>query len=567
MLRMRRTTLLASAAVSLALVAAACGGNSTSSPATTTGGAAPTTAAANNPNGTFTLSVDQEPQNWNVLSSAGNEFALQTIVDRVLPSVFHAYPDYSIKLDTGFMVSAEQTSDSPQTIVYKINPKAVWSDGTPITYKDFQYAFQSQSGLPQYKDSDGKAFNSATNSGYSQIKSVDMMNNDPYTVQTVFSTPYPDWKGLFTTMLQASKASTVGFNTGFTDPVKQVTSGGPFMIQSYNAGTSLTVVRNPMYWGTPAKLASVVFRFVTNSTQIVPALQNSEINGGVLTPQLDLVTQVKQIPNLTYSQKDGLEFEHLDFNQTNVWLKDPAIRQAIMLAVDRNQLIAKTVGQFDTTVKPLNDRIFVTGQPGNQDNSGGGYSAADPAKAMSVLTAAGYTMTNGALMKGGKPVTLRISSTQGNALRASEEQFVVNALAPIGIKVTETDVASLGKTLAAGNFDLIIFAWVATPFPSANDAIYQTANMTTGNGSSNYDAYSSTAADDIITKVDATSDTTQRTSMYNQLDSQLWKDFYNLPLFQRAQGLAYSNKYSGLMNNPQQEGSTYNMEAWAQKAA
>ncbi|MCU4183531.1 ABC transporter family substrate-binding protein [Acidiferrimicrobium sp. IK] len=557
--------------MSLALVAAACGssGKSTGSSPTTAGGSSGTAASKFNPNGTFTLEIDQEPTNFNCTSSDGNEEACINIVDRVWPSVFHTLPNYTTQLDSNFMLSATQTSSNPQTILYHINPKAVWSDGVPITYKDFVYSYQAQSGLPQYKDVGGKAFAPASTSGYSQIKTIGEYNNDPYQVQVVFSTPYPDWKGLFGAddpVLPAHIAQTVPYNDGFTDPVKDLVSGGPFMVSNYNKGTSLTLVRNPKYWGPPANLASVTFRFLTDSSQIVPALQNNEINGGILTPQLDLVNSLKQLSGVTYSQKDGLEFEHLDFNETNKWLKDPAIRQAIMLAVDRKQLIAKTVGQFDSTVTPLENHVLVPGQPGYQDNSGGLYSSADIAKAKSVLQAAGYTLNGGQLTKGGQAVTMRISSTAGNALRSSEEQFVINSIAPLGIKATETDVSSLGDALSKGNFDMIIFAWVNTPFLSGNDAIYQTANTSTGAGSSNYDGYSDPTVDKLITQADNTLDTTARTAIYNQVDAQLWKTFYNLPLFQRPVAIVYQNKYVNFQVNATAESSTYNMEQWAEKA-
>ena len=205
---------------------------------------------------------------------------------------------------------------------------------------------------------------------------------------------------------------------------------------------------------------------------------------------------------MTASQVAGLEFEHLDFNQANQWLKDPAIRQAIMLAIDRPQLIAATVGQFASGIKPLNDRMFVTNQPGYQDNSGGLYNHADVAKAKSVLTAAGYTFgADGTASKGGAKVSMRITSTQGNALRSSEEQFIINALKQIGITVTETDTSTLGKTLAGGDFDMIIFAWDNTPFPSGNDALYADPK---GAGASNFDNADEPAVDQLITQVDNT---------------------------------------------------------------
>ncbi len=561
----KRTTLVVGM-VSLALFAAACG--SSGKKPSSSNGTTPSASGSFNPNGQFTLEIDQEPTNWNCTSAAGNEEACINIVDSLWPSVFHTYPDYSARLDTNFMLSATQTSTSPQTIVYKINPKAVWSDGVPITYKDFVYKWQAESGLPQYKDVGNQTYAPATNGGYSQIQSVTEMGNNPYDVQVVFSSPYPDWKGIFGAddpLLPAHIAQQVGYNTGFTDPVKDLVSGGPFIVQNYNKGTSLTMVRNPKWWGPKANLSQVTFRFLTDSSAIVPALQNNEINGGILTPQLDLVNSLKQLGGVTYEQKDGLEFEHLDFNQTNQWLKDPAIRQAIMLSVDRQQLIAKTVGQYDPAAKPLNDRVLVPGQPGYQDNSGGQYNTADVAKAKQVLAAAGYTLNGGQLTKGGKPVTMRISSTAGNALRASEEQFIVNAVSQIGIKATETDVSSLGDTLAKGDFDMIVFAWVNTPFLSGNDALYQTANTKTGAGSSNFDAYSDPTVDSLIQKADTTMGDTARAAVYNQVDAQLWKTFYSLPLFQRAVSIVYQNKFANFHVNTTAESSTYNMLDWGEK--
>ena len=44
--------------------------------------------------------------------------------------------------------SAELVSLNPETIVYTLNPKAVWSDGVPITAADFKYAWEQQRGDP-----------------------------------------------------------------------------------------------------------------------------------------------------------------------------------------------------------------------------------------------------------------------------------------------------------------------------------------------------------------------------------------------------------------------------------
>src|SRR5581483_5512555 len=87
------------------------------------------------------------------------------------------------------------------------------------------------------------------------------------------------------------------------------------------------------------------------------------------------------------------------------------------------------------------------------------------AKAKSMLTSAGYTGVGTALKnKAGQAVNLRCTFTTGNTLRQQTCQIIQSELQQLGIKVTPTPTADLGGSLEKGDFDLIIFAWVGTPF-------------------------------------------------------------------------------------------------------
>ena len=169
--------------------------------------------------------------------------------------------------------------------------------------------------------------------------------------------------------------------------------------------------------------------------------------------------------------------------------------------------------------------------------------------------------------KAGKVVTLRIASTQGNKLRNSEEAYVVNALAPLGITVTEKDTTGLGKTLSSQDFDMIIFAWIDTPYPSGNDPIFQTQvkdkTGTVTAGGQNYDAYSDPAVDALIRQADVELDHNKQAELYNQVDALLWKDMATLPLFQKPTLLVYQTKYKNMVNNITQVGPSFNMDQWA----
>ena len=77
-------------------------------------------------------------------------------------------------------------------------------------------------------------------------------------------------------------------------------SGGPFEIQSYTQGQDLVEVRNPKWWGTPAPLDKLIFRFFADDNQIPPALQNSEVNGAnPAQASLQFKDAIAAVPNLT----------------------------------------------------------------------------------------------------------------------------------------------------------------------------------------------------------------------------------------------------------------------------
>ncbi len=561
----RSPKLFVASMIAVALVAAACAKKT----------ATPAASGGTDPNGGIVYSLDQEGTNFNPLTSDGNSFDVVQVMDRIWPTVFHNSADAKPYLDTELMQDVTLTATTPQTVVYKINPKAKWQDGVAFNADDFIYNYQAQSGLPQYTDVGGIPFDAASNTGYSQIASI-TASPDKFTVTTTYSTPFADWKSLFSTMAPQHIMSKIGWNKGIlaanVNP-QTVISAGPFELKSYTAGKDWIVQRNPNYWGTAAGLATVDFRFIPDSSQVEPALANNEINASYPQPQLDLVNQLKQVQNVKLDERPALFYEHLDFNEANPFLADVNLRKAIAMSIDRTDLIAKTVGQFATGIVPDNNRIYVPNQPQYRDNSSGSttatvspgpYDKANPDGAKKLLTDNGYTITGTPPVlktKAGKAVTLKITSTQGNKLRNSEEAYVINALAPLGIAVTEKDTTGLGKTLSSHDFDMIIFGWVDTPYASGNDSIFQTVTKSTGG--QNYDSYSNKAVDALIAKADVDLDPAKQTDYYNQVDAILWNDMVTLPLFQKPTLLVYQNKYKNMVNNITSEGPVYNMEQWA----
>ena len=194
-----------------------------------------------------------------------------------------------------------------------------------------------------------------------------------------------------------------------------------------------------------------MFRFLPESTTQPAALQNNEVDLIYPQPQLDQVQQVKALPDVTSEINFGLSFEHFDFNFKNEHLADLKVRQAIATGINVQELVDRTVKQFSDKAKPLGNRIWLTGQPQYQDHFGQ-YGKGDVAGATKLLEEAGYTKgADGIYAKGGKKLSLRISTTAGNKLRETQGELFQAQMKQIGvdIKIANADSTEVLRRVAA----------------------------------------------------------------------------------------------------------------------
>jgi peptide/nickel transport system substrate-binding protein len=548
-----RTVRLAALLVGLAMVAAGCGGGDDD------GGGTGGGTAQIQPGGTLNYAADQEPTGFNNSTSKDNGTSVANIVINMYPSAFHSQPDFTVKMNDEFLDSAEQTSADPQTIVYKIKQNAIWSDDTPVSADDFIYFWENQNGT--IKDNDV-----AATTGYDQIESVEGSDNGK-TVTVVFKTPFAEWQSLFFEMLPSHYISKRpgGWNTGLDKEPEKIPSAGWFKVQSYTQGQSLTLVRNDKYFGAKANLDSVVFRFLPESTTQPAAMQNNEVDLIYPQPQLDQVQQVKALPDVTSEINFGLSFEHFDFNLKNEFLADEAVRKAIATGINIQELVDRTVKQFSDQAQPLGNRIYLTGQPEYQDHFGQ-YGKGDVAGAQKLLDDAGYTKgADGIYTKGGKKISLRLSTTAGNKLRETQGELFQAQMKEVGIELKIANVEStkfFGEWLPNGNFDISNFAWVGSPFAiSGAQDIYRTG------GGSNYGKYSNKEVDKLFEQANSSTDKAKAVELGNQIDQILTDDMATIPLYTKPTFIAYRNTFANIQDNSTLEGPFFNANVWGSKAA
>ena len=279
---------------------------------------------------TASYGLGPEPGNWDIHAKAAWawELSLQQVLAQLWPSAFYTAPGGAQVLDTLLLVSATEVSSQPQTVVYQINPRAVWSDGTPLTYADFAYNWQAQSGKARFADVGGAPYVPADEAGYDDIADVTGSPSDPYTATVTFSSPYPDWRSLFSYLMPAHIAQVIGFGSGFTDPVADLVSAGPYLVSQVHPGYSLQLVRNAHYWGTPGNLAVITYYLTSTVAEMINALGAHELDVATVPADMGTYQLLQAAGGLSVRGVATGSYEDLDFNEASPSLSSPVLRQS-----------------------------------------------------------------------------------------------------------------------------------------------------------------------------------------------------------------------------------------------
>jgi peptide/nickel transport system substrate-binding protein len=242
-------------------------------------------------------------------------------------------------------------------------------------------------------------------------------------------------------------------------------------------------------------------------------------------------------------------------------------------AFDRQRLINSTINQFKPGAVPLNSRMLVPGQTGYQDNvTQFGLGAGSVDNATKALTAAGFTGVGTALKApdGTAIPAFNMRYTVGNQIRQQTcNQFAAD-MKKLGITVNVNSTDSLGKTLtqtdANHSWDVIVFAWVLTPFASsANQPLFTSP---AGNQpGQNYGFYSNADVDKFLSEATSNPDKTAQIAALNSADKQISKDAYTLPLYQKPTMIAIKNTLGNVRDNATASGPTYNIQEWGLKSS
>jgi peptide/nickel transport system substrate-binding protein len=535
-------------------------------------GSSPTGTTSNK---TITWAYEQEFSAFNPNTADGNSAANITMLNGVISGFWQFRPDGAIARNADFG-SWKKVSDNPLTVKYHINEKAAWSDGDPIDCDDFTLAWLANSGI-----TGEKGFDTAQTAGY-RDQNRPVCAKGGREIAVTYKKPYSDWEGLYgpgvitpahivakqagltksfidlaatPTSPELAKAITF-YNDGWGLSPGQLKkeimpSSGPYVIDSWSAGQSLTLKANSAWWGTPPKTGTIVIRFIGGPQQ-AQALQNGEVQVMDPQPQVDTIKQLKALGDkVTVSTHDQFTFEHLDLNMGGLF-KDRSLREAFAKCVPRQQIVDNLVKPQNPQAKILQSRFVYPFQPAyaELENSVGGekYNTVDIAGAKTLL--AGRTPT--------VRIAWRKDPEQLNKRRADTLSLVQASCRQAGFTIVDAGTPTFfDKEQPAGNFDVAMFAWMGSPLLGDNGDIYMTG------GGQNHIKYSNPEFDKVFTDIYAELDKSRRTQLIKRADTLLWTDLATIPLFAYPAVFAVSKDVTGIEFNATQADLTWNVGNWS----
>ncbi|WP_240489905.1 ABC transporter family substrate-binding protein [Actinomadura atramentaria] len=493
--------------------------------------------------GTLRWPLAEFPAQWNVHHADGSKSAVGVVVRAVLPVLMRADADAVPRPVPEYLLSARVTRLRPrQVVTYRLNPRARWSDGRPIGAADFAAQARALSGADP-------RFRVATVTGYRQIARVSA-GPDPGEVRVEFAQPYADWRSLFSPLYPASAMATpAAFDAAFRN--RMPVTAGPFRVGRIDrTQKTVTLVRDPAWWGRPAELDRIVFRAMDGGA-MPGAFANDEIDLIDVGMDAAALRRVASVPGASVRRAGGPDWRQITLNAARPALADVRVRRAVTLAIDRRALARSDLAGLCWPARTLGSHFLVNTQPGYRDNSGalGRY---DPAAARRLLDAAGWRRHGRYRTRGGRTLALRFVVPAGVPGAKPEGELTRAMLQRVGIRVDVRTVPAddlFDRYVAAGDFDLVPFTWLGTAYPlSALRSVF--ARPGAGGLQQNYARHGTAEIDAAMDRAGAAVAGGHRArALLDAADRLIWREATVLPLYQRPQIVAVRRGLANLGAN------------------
>jgi peptide/nickel transport system substrate-binding protein len=494
--------------------------------------------------GAVSTVLNVEPPSLNLHLGKGAPESTAIVSDQVLASAYHDEGPAGRTVPY-LAVGEPRITAGSFSVTYTIRRSARWSDGVPVTARDFVFTWQllarSKFAIPP-----------ETRELYNKIARAKILS--PKRARFVFREPLPGWKGLFAPVLPHHALAGEDFDEVWRDRIDNPKTGsplasGPFIFESWNRGSRLTLARNRNYWKRKAYLDRLDFRFLLPDF----GAQIRAVRAG----QVDLIQGVGNVPLDYLRSSPGIRFqsgltflfEHIDFqlgSKGHPALRKRFVRQAIAHGIDRKSLTTFLYRALAPGLKTDQSAIYLPFQRAYRPHwQRWSFS---PPTALRLLREHGCRRgDDGIFSCQGQRLSFRFLSTAGSPLRERTFDFVQPQLRRIGIELVNAfgpRELVLRIVLPSGDWDLALFSWSYGGDPAALVDVWGC------NGRYNMIGYCNTKVTTLFRRAASEMRMSERPPFLNKADALMARDLPTIPLFVRPGYVIHRSRIRNVVWNP-----------------
>ena len=486
MFRRRASTALIAAALIGTLALSAC----SSSPAT---------SAVTEPidGGTLTVALDRELPTLDVTNGLLGQQPVLVLSNALYEPLMA--PAAGGTFTPGLAESLE-SDESASHWTLTLPDGVTFSDGSPLTTESVKAHIERLANPESKSSAAGQA---------AQISSMTITDDTTMVFDLV--APNADFASLLARTLGMITSTTATDKFGF--PL----GAGPFVVDEFTPGDSVTVVRNENYWGEPAALDSITFRMMPDADSRFQSLQSGDVDL-IWTEVTSQFEQARTDDSLAVHAAPTA-VSTLLLNLKNPKFEDVAVRTALAQAIDRDAVNAVVnLGEGITVDSPyslLGDAQDI------------GYPKYDLDAAKKVLEKAG----------------LSFSITSDNSPDSIQRATALKDMlgdAGVQVDIVPVEGASFGSTLAAREFEAAQL--VTSIFSDASGG----SLVAKSTASYNFTGYANEQVDTLLAEASALTDSPERSELLTDVSNQLATDLPMLWLTASNAGLIGSAKLAGV---------------------
>ncbi len=542
------------------------------------------TAQAKPTNAELKIGISQEFESMNplIMSMSASAY-IYRMVGRTLvnltpegqwvPQLAKSMPS----IENGGAKIIDQGGKKKLVAVWEIIEAAKWGDGKPVTCQDFITA-HTIAISPNVAVGEKEA--------WTQVEKIEVDSKNPKKCTFTYDRAKWDFNQLgqfyaLPTHIEMDIFKKYGKqkegyekNSAYVrNPSNPALYTGPYVITEVKLGSHVSLAPNPHFYGQQPHIKKVIVKLIPNTGTMEANLRSGTIDmisplGLDFDQALAFEKKVKAerlpynvhfIPSLTY--------EHIDFQLDNPILKDLNVRKALVLSINREDLV-KALFENKQSVAihniPPVDKAWFTNDP--KLITIYKYSKRQAGK---LLDEAGWKMgSDGFRYKDGKKLSLVFQTTAGNKTRELVQVYLQNQWKQSGIEIlikNEPARVYFGTTMNKRKFEgLAMYAWVSSPESSPRSTLGSKSIPSSSNGWSgqNFPGWKNAKVDKALDEMDVEFNPQKRAALAHLILGEYTAEVPVIPLMYRSD----ISVTPGNMKNYKMAGHQYyetnNIENW-----